>query len=164
MSKHLTRLHKKLTTHACNAGHCPEQDKKIKKDKLNQKNRDSLEKHYKYLKHKNLAVTPSTFYTSGIYGTNNCNKLRTLPSISPTEKALKSVDSVLDYGGEATHVSDMPNQSSNCSKMETFGGYYESSNGFKKRHVYIILLILIIICLIMWVYYTIRMFLHRKSI
>lgn len=152
MHKHVSNLHKTFKKHYCNAGNCKDIDNRKERLDRNNKNQNIINNH---ANRKIKMGTVSSFYTSGIYGTQNCNTFITKPGKSQTEIALESVDNVLSSGGEPTIPVDKHTNSAYCKfNIERFGNTSDENTIKSKRLIYRILLILIIICLIGWIYYS----------
>ena len=160
MSKTIRNIHGHLKKKYCKFGNCRASDIKVQKQKQNMKNKQIIDKH---LADTSALHTPSTFYTSGIYGTQNCNTSITSNGMSQTDMALSAVDNVLSRGEEPTSISPFKKLSVYCrqqNNMETFdsrvivdnGGCSKRKSG-RRIVLYSILLILIIICLVGWIYF-----------
>tara|TARA_B110000971_G_C20028422_1_gene510091 strand:- start:2977 stop:3456 length:480 start_codon:yes stop_codon:yes gene_type:complete len=159
MHKHVKNLHKTLKKHYCDAGNCRDIDDSKKRLYRNNRNQNIINNHSS---RKIKTGTVSGFYTSGIYGTQNCNTFITKPGKSQTDIALESVDNVLSSGGEPTIPVEKHTNSAYCKfNIEGFSNTSDETIIKSKRLIYRILLIIIIICLIGWIYYSL-LYLNQK--
>ncbi len=137
------KIHRQLKQKHCDLGHCMDTIAYSKKVKHRNRIKGILNTHKKQVTPSN---NPSSFYTSGIYGTNNCNaSMNHLPRKTKSELALESVDNVLNTGGSPTegktHIINK------CQNVEKFGNITQNTRKSSKI-ILIILLILIVVCLI----------------
>ena len=148
MPSFFSKLHHHIKKHNCNTGEC--QDLK-NQQKKNQKNNNIYDT---FNKHKNLKMgldSPSSFYTTGIYGTNNCNSYNNgIPKISKFNLALESVGPVLSSGKAPAKIKTHLNN--HCPLIENF--YNNIEKKIKCNNIILgILFILILISLICYIYY-----------
>ena len=140
MPSFLSKIHRHIKQKHCDLGHCTDTIKSNRKSAHNTRLKKILNNHKNYKVQLN---NPSTFYTSGIYGTNNCNtSMNHLPRKTKSDLALESVDNVINNGGSPiegqTHIINKCN-------IETF----DNKETFDNNYIILItLIILIVICLI----------------
>ena len=159
MPTYFKHIRHKLKQYHCSTGNC--EDNKTQKT-----NNETFNKSYKMINDYNKLIktshSPSSFYTSGIYGTNNCNAyLNGIPRLTKSELASQSVDTLLNHGQEPGKVKTHHNNI--CAPVENFENNHIEN--FENNHIgnlnnnskiIYILLILVSITIILYIYYLIN--------